>query len=605
MARINQQRRNSVSRLVTPVALAIALTACSTPPKPPEKVDITSEPTQSAQSYMVRADSLQGSIQNDLLIMALKATLLETNTNQALLLLNRLEKSNLSDIQQAEWLLAKADYFNQLNQPQEALQALNFPQWWKLPDQQWKDYHVSRAELSEQVGDYLNASREYSLQSDYLTEQEKAEINKKIWANLAQLSNYEINAIPSQDIEPELSAWVQLKIYMNTLQGNVSQLQKAIQIWLQENPEHPAAKVIPEDVQAVLELEIIQPQNTALLLPVSGKYAKQATLIRDGFVLALMDDLNRKEDATLTIIDTNKIDIEQLNQTLVEKNIDFVVGPLLKENIEKLSTSQQELGKKVPSLALNLPNEVEPSMENCYISLSPEQEVEQAAKHLFAQGFQYPLIMVPKGAFGERVAIAFQNEWAKFSRNQAEVSYFGNKAQLQQNVNNVFGISESKSRIARMENLLEIEFENQARNRRDIDSVYIVAKSSELTLIKPFIEVAINPETKPPRLFANSRSNTGGKRQFEDLSGVIFSDIPLLVENDANLTSQLNELWPEQSNAQRRLQALGMDAYQMISELPQMKVSPEYKVKGKTGTLSIDDHCVIHREISWSEHGTF
>ena len=39
------------------------------------------------------------------------------------------------------------------------------------------------------------------------------------------------------------------------------------------------------DSRTSLNLEITKPVNTALLLPLSGKFAKQAQLIRDGFIL--------------------------------------------------------------------------------------------------------------------------------------------------------------------------------------------------------------------------------------------------------------------------------------------------------------------------------
>jgi outer membrane PBP1 activator LpoA protein len=318
--------------------------------------------------------------------------------------------------------------------------------------------------------------------------------------------------------------------------------------------------------------------------------------------MALMNDASREDDAILTIIDTNKVANEELAQKLNEKNVDFIVGPLMKSKIEELATIQQGRQEVIPTLALNIPDEIDFSFETCYLTLSPEQEVEQAAKHLFAEGFQYPLVLAPKGALGTRVATAFQNEWKKYSHNQAVVSYFGTKPKLQQNINSTFGVSASQSRIVRMENLLGMELENQARSRRDVDSVYIIAKSSELTLIKPFIEVAINPEATPPKLFASSRSNSGGKRQFEDLSGVMFSDIPLLVEQSGRLNTQMSEIWPDQSNGQKRLQALGMDAYTLINELPQMKVVQGYQVDGQTGVLSINEQCVVQREISWAEH---
>ncbi len=601
MASMNH-KRISVTRLLTPIALAIVLAACSSKPQAPEGIDITSEPTQSSQAYLIKADSIKGNVQSDWLIMALKAAIDEGNVDQAFLLINRIGKMPLTEIQQAEWQLARAEHLTITEQPEKALQELHFPQWWQIPEEQWKDYHLLKVNLYEQLEAYFNASRELILLSQYLPEAQRDENSEQVWTHLSQYSRYEIAELAAEDDEQELAAWLQLAVYMKTLDSNIPSLKSALESWLLDYPYHPAAIYIPTDIQAVLDLEIVLPKSTALLLPLSGKYEKQAKLIRDGFLLAMMDDSNREDDAILTIIDSNKYDKEQLVTELTNNNVDFIVGPLIKKKIEEVQLIQAEQENTMPMLALNFPDEIDPSMNACYLTLSPEQEVQQAAKHLFSQGFQYPLILAPKGSLGERVAIAFQNEWNKYSRNQASVSYFGSKAQLQQSVNSVFGIISSQARNAQMDQLLNMELENQPRSRRDIDSVYIIAKSSELTLIKPFIEVAINPEATPPKLFANSRSNSGSKRQFEDLSGVIFSDIPMLTDSNIKLNGQLEQLWPGQNNSQKRLQALGMDAYQLLNELPEMKVVPEYNVQGRTGILSLDDQCVVQREISWAEH---
>jgi outer membrane PBP1 activator LpoA protein len=83
----------------------------------------------------------------------------------------------------------------------------------------------------------------------------------------------------------------------------------------------------------------------------------------------------------------------------------------------------------------------------------------------------------------------------------------------------------------------------------------------------------------------------------------MYSDIPLLIHPDAALKAQMDQLWPKDSNAEKRLQALGMDAYRLMEHLPQMKVVTDYTIDGNTGTLSIDENCVVQREISWAEHG--
>lgn len=594
--------RLSVPRLFTPVALAMALAACSSSPSTPTSVDITQDPTKSAQTYLMQADSSQGSLQNDWLIMALKAAINENNSEQAQLLIMRLAKQSLSEAQQAEWQMAKAQLLSNAEQFSQALSQLNFQAWWKLSPETWAQYHQMRADIFTALSRPFDSSRELIALSTYVDDAEQEAIADQIWLNFNHYSEREITQLNPEPNENVLDGWLQLAVYMKTLNSNIPQLKNTLEKWLAENSNHPAARYTPKAIQDILALEIIKPTNTALLLPLSGKFATQAQLIRDGFIMAMMNDRNRDLNATLTVIDTNAEDAALIDKQLIEKNIDFIVGPLIKENIENLHKLQQARLTSIPTLALNIPDQIEDHPNTCYLALSPEQEVEQAAKYLFSQGYQYPLILAPQGNYGQRVVEAFNAEWQKYSKNKVSVNLFGDKRQLQRNINSVFGLQDSQQNIAQMDALMGIDLQSLPRSRRDIDSVYIVANSAELTLIKPFIEVAINPDTKPPKLFSNSRSNSGNT-QYEDLSGVTYSDIPLLIHPNSMLDNEMNQLWPKNSNSERRLQALGMDAYQLMIELPQMKVVEGYSIGGKTGTLSIDEQCVVQREISWAVHG--
>ncbi len=595
------QHQFSVPRLITSIALAMILTACSLSPKEPKPIDITLQPTLSSEAYLDKADTSQGSVQNDWLIMALKAAIKESDLEQAALLISQLERQPLSSIQQAEWQLSRAEYLNLTGQTEKALQTLNFPQQWQITPQQWQNYHLLRARLFEQSSHYFEASHELSMLSNYIPLEQRENIAARIWANLSRYSGADIQRFSEQQSNPELAPWLELALYMKSEQ-EISKLKEMIQAWFEVHPSHTAATHTPKEVKAVLELEIIDSKNTALLLPLSGKFERQAKLVRDGFLMVLTDDKNREADKALHIIDTSNITTADLIVTLQEKEIDFIVGPLIKGKIEELSEARRDQVAPVPMLALNIPSQIDSSLNTCYFTLSPEQEVQQAAKYLFEQGFKYPLILAPKGAVGERVTAAFQSEWEKYSHNQAVISYFGEKSQIQQDVNRVFGIDASRSRISQMRGLMKRSLENQARSRRDVDAVYMIAKSSELALIKPFIEVILNPEAKPPKLFTNSRSNNGVRRQHEDLSGIVFSDIPMLIEQDADFNAKLDELWPDQSYSQKRLLALGMDAYQLTNELPHMKIFSDYKIEGKTGALSAGEQCIIQREMSWSEY---
>ncbi|GLT18524.1 lipoprotein [Vibrio zhanjiangensis] len=599
---MNNHKRLSVTRILTPVALAVILSACSTGPTKQTNVDITLSPNQSTRTYLMRADSSQGNIQNDWLIMALKAAIKSNDYTQSDLLIRRLARQDLSHMQQAEWQLSHAELLIKQSQYDKALNTLNFSSSWKLADTQWQTYHKMRANLFNQKGNYFEAARELVESANYAQPSQQKDISQNIWDNLNQYNQYDITEHTAKRDEEILDGWLQLAIYTKTLSANITQLKNTLEKWLEENPNHPAAIDTPQGIIDILNLEVTKPVNTALLLPLSGKFSKQAQLIRDGFILAMMNDNQRDENASLTIIDTNNTTVEQLEQTLIEKRIDFIVGPLVKSNIDKLTQAQASFSQPLPTLALNIPDNLESGNNICYLALSPEQEVAQAAKHLYSQGYRYPLVLAPQGTLGTRVVEAFEQEWKKYSRNQVAVNLFGDKRQLQKDINKVFGLQESQQHIAQMESLLNIPLKTQPRSRRDIDAVYIVAGNAELTLLKPFIEVAVNPDTVPPKLFSNSRSNSG-QQQYEDLTGVMYSDIPLLVQPNESLEAQMKQLWPKDSNAEKRLQALGMDAYLLMEQLPQMKVVEGYTLQGNTGLLSLSSDCVIQREVSWAEYG--
>ncbi|MBN0574497.1 penicillin-binding protein activator, partial [Pseudomonas aeruginosa] len=87
----------------------------------------------------------------------------------------------------------------------------------------------------------------------------------------------------------------------------------------------------------------------------------------------------------------------------------LVVGPLLKENVEEVIKSNTPLNVLAP----NQPEKVESRANLCYFALSPEDEARDAARHIHQQGKQTPLLLVPRGALGDRVVSAFADEWLK------------------------------------------------------------------------------------------------------------------------------------------------------------------------------------------------
>ncbi|RYU70018.1 YraN family protein [Aliivibrio finisterrensis] len=593
-------RKNSVTRLIAPVALALTLAACSSSPKAPERLDITQAPIETSSAYILKADQQQGTLQADFLIMALKASVQEQNFALATNLLTRLRGLQLSPTQTAEMQLNHAKMLKSQNKFDEALQVLNFEAWWKIEDSQWVEYYQLRYELHLFNGDNLNAARELISLNAYTPEDQKQQLWSQVWTSISSFNSTNLQDIKLDESETILHGWVQLATYLDTLKHSPTRLQEALNEWLQANPTHPAATYTPQEVLDILALEIVRPDNVALLLPLSGRFGPQAIRVRDGFINGMMEDKERGEFTKFKVIDTGSASMEEIMATLTQEDIQFVVGPLLRSKIEEFQSLNET---NIAQLALNIPTEVNPEENSCYFTLSPEQEAEQAAIHLFEQGHKHPLFLAPQGTMGERLSQAFSDKWYQLTAKKPSISYFGKKSQLQQKVNSVFGIESSQARIYQMNALAKMELESQPRSRRDIDAVYMVAKSSELVLLKPFIDVAINPGITPPKLYASSRSNSGRQTKLVEIKGIEFSDIPLLIKEDHKFKAQYDELWPKSSNGETRLHALGMDAYQLIAELPQMKAVDNYHMQGKTGELSINQQCVIQREMSWAIHG--
>ena len=592
-------KRKSVSRLLAPVALAVILAGC-TAPKQPQAVttDITAAVTDTSANYLLKAESSEGKDSIDWHILALKALIKEGRWPQAEQQANRLARFSMSELQMAEWQLARATLRYQQGQPKAALDTLNFQPWWNLADSQYLRFHMLRAELYAQSAQPLKAARERTALDQYLQSEQKAANWQNLWQDLSRFNNRQLQSATLGEDETVLRGWIQLAILKNTYSQRPARLKSMVDNWLAKNPYHPAHQYLPQELQAIMALEITQLSNVALLLPLSERYENSGKAVRDGFINAMLDDTGRDAETELTIYDTEAEPIPAIIDKLEQAGIELVIGPLRKEKITEFQRSNHS---NLALLALNQPEQLDMGPGNaCYFALSPEQEAEQAAQHLFAKGHQYPMVLAPGNDFGERVSNAFIEQWQQLTGKSPTARTFSSRNQIQQQIAAVFGLTESQSRIDQMQQVLGLELESQPRSRRDTDAVYLVANKNELTLLKPFIEVSINPDMTPPKLYASSRSYPDRSGDMGELQGIEFSDIPLLIEANQNFMERYNELWPNQNNTDIRLHAFGMDAYKMITELPQMRVVENYTTEGKTGQLSLDDQCVIQRQLSWA-----
>nr|WP_241823382.1 penicillin-binding protein activator [Enterovibrio norvegicus] len=594
----------SVSRLLSPIALALVLSACQTTPPVEQgpQYDITAPARESSTFYLLKAETSEAGEKADWYLLALKALIEEKQVAQADVLVGRLAKMPLTPLQLSEWQLSRAHLLQQKGNAQAAVDSLNFLPAWQLPAIQYQRYYTLKGELYQQLGNQPGAALSFAEASPYLTDSfDKQQNWNRVWDALVKMPQSELNTLSASGNQV-LAGWVELVNVLRRYAGRPAEQQEALNQWLSANPAHPANRYLPENLATLKSMEIVRPERIGVMLPLSNKFAVQGEAIRNGLVQALLDDDSESIAPSVMFYDTNAKPMTEIVNAMRNDGIQFVVGPLQKDKVDAFLTTSQN---SFPTLALNIPKNEDGEANTCFFTLSPEQEAEQAALHIAQNKHKFPLVIAPNNGFGRRVSEAFSKQWEAETGEPAEVEFFKNRAAMQKTVQRVFGLTESQGRIQQMNQLLGLDMESEQRSRRDVDAVYLVANAGELTLLKPFIEVAINPDVKPPKLYSSSRSNNrvNGVGEIGELRGIEFSDVPLLVDANNPTAARFNQLWPDLDNGMTRLYALGMDAYALIEALPQMQALPQYRYEGHSGELSLGDYCTVNRSVSWAMFG--
>lgn len=346
----------------------------------------------------------------------------------------------------------------------------------------------------------------------------------------------------------------------------------------------PAAAPLPAPVAATPEA---QPEAQPVNAPAAQPQPAVATTTNPA--------------AELKIYDTTRQPMSQLLAQVQQDGATLVVGPLLKENVEEVMKSNTSLNV----LALNQPGKVENRPNLCYFALSPEDEARDAARHIHDQGKQTPLLLVPRGALGDRVVSAFADEWLKLGGGTVLQQRLGSTAELKSGVNGG-GISLTGSPVSTLPSSVDSSLGSPGdvpvSSGGSIDAAYIVATPEQIGFIKPLIAMR-NGSQSNVTLYASSRSaqGTSGPDFRLEMEGLQYSEIPMLAgSNPALMQQALSAVRNDYSLA--RLYAMGADAWSLANHFAQMRQSPGYELNGNTGDLTATPDCVINRKLSWLKY---
>lgn len=295
--------------------------------------------------------------------------------------------------------------------------------------------------------------------------------------------------------------------------------------------------------------------------------------------------------------DTNSQPIDLLLKQVQQEGADLIVGPLLKPEVIKTI----ELKSGLPVLALNEVDNIPLATTVCFFSLSPKDETRNAAQHLRQQQKSNPLIIVPDNKFGQRMAQTFADEWQRSGGGTVLQQTFGSLDSLKSSINRGVGIRMTGTPVLPTDNApLPLDTDSMPTTNGAIDSVYIIATSDELTLIKPMIDMAISTKKRPP-IYVSSRSNQGGMGpDFRmEMDGIQFSDIPLMTGANLPLMQKASSKFANDYSLMR-LYAMGIDAWSLANNYNEL-TKGTLQFNGVSGSLRVEDNCTIYRQLPWMQ----
>lgn len=401
-----------------------------------------------------------------------------------------------------------------------------------------------------------------------------------IWDRLQLVSTANLKEMRINSVDPTEEGWIDLVIL--TKQKNIStqKLANELMTWRQQYPSHPGNQLFPDNA-TLSQLEFLStPKHIAILLPQSGPYASSALKIKEGFLNAYQANAGKQ---TIKFYDTAKTqDIKSLHQQAIVEGADFVIGPLVKENVQQLST---DLSSTVPTLALNYTNQsAKPS--NLYeFGLLPEDEASQLADRAYEAGRKQAIIIAPQNAWGDRMTTALAARWkAKGGEIRADWHY-GDKLTFNEDVARLLQVNlQADKRLMKENNNKEALV---MQRRQDFDVIFLFAQPREARLIVPLLRYYYAGNV-PVYATSATYSKAYSAERDSDLNGVIVCDIPWKIKG-ARMAST--------AGSSDRLYAVGQDAYMLSQSLQRLQNLPHFPLYGTTGALRLSSKQQIHRRL--------
>lgn len=454
------------------------------------------------------------------------------------------------------------------------------------------------ARYNTEQGRYLAAARQLlALNQLALPTLDLGEYQQLLWRNLSRLNDSQLESLRLNAAQADL-AWLNLAQLSRRYLGQPDMLQQAYADWQRRYANVVSVQNLPDAIVQLFSLTPYQPKKIAVILPLQGRFRQHAEAVQFGILAAA-----GSTDTELVFIDSQQ-SAAALHNQLSAMQVEFVIGPLLKEQVDSISGYADW---RWPTLFLNtLDSSATPGPEQFYFALSMEDEASQMAQLFQQKNYLHPVVISSSTQTALRMQQHFSAEWQQLGHAAPTSLQFNNKQQLESLISGLLETDSSRERVKQISNLLPQKLEADPHSRLDIDAIYLLADPVQTQLFKPFIDVSVSETAPRLPVYASSRSHNTSltSTDLRDLNGLTFTEIPWMLgeQNSIALRQQHQQLFPEQDEALQRLFAMGYDAYKLVGSLRQQQQLHSAVFQGLTGQLRLNSNGIIVRQLSWAAY---
>ncbi|MBA2648430.1 MAG: penicillin-binding protein activator [Legionella sp.] len=546
--------------------------------------------TLSTREYLSLAKAQQGLDKQNSLLRAANGLISQGQWRQGAAILAQTHDLTPMQLEEKMVLLAKVDMLN--DKPDEVLKELTAIEQETLSPSYRIQCHELLAQAFHSKGRLLESITQRIQLGSLLTDKKSTIKNQKIlWYTLISLPTADLESFARQTpIDSDLHGWLKLALISGQHSDDPYALLSALTGWQQHYYAHPANQLLPNPLKNIANKMLAQPQQIALLLPLSGELSGPGKAIQEGVMAALK---SKKSLASLKSYDTNQGDITAIYEQAIKEGADFVIGPLLKNQVSLIAT----MAHPVPTLLLNDFEGV--SQNNGYLfGLSPTHEAIQVALKAHAKGHQRALIIAPKNPWGNQITQAFKTQWLKLTGTVTDTLLYSENEDLNKSIQTFLHITDSLRRERNIKQLLGASVHASTSRRQDFDVIFLLAYPSKARQIVPLINYYYAGDVP---IYATSSVYSGSANALKDkdLDGLIFCDIPWVFSHQMG-TKQ----WPEQLNSYNRLYALGMDSIALATQFNQLLLFPAEETNTES-ILYLKSTQQVARVLEWGQfkHG--